>query len=288
MASISAVNMIRYCNKYLFPVSRPSSPQSSTILSSVRLLSSSKAHNTSYPLPWPHHAQGPLPTDRLLHRIAGLFLLRRVVRNWDESRFDTSSFLNGAKDAILLVGRLLFSNERNELEGILQPKLFKAVETSFSSLPQDSQGILEIESIQRLELTGVRSVFGTASPGDEHVVSWLGQKIITSKSKMESLSISYSNGRMTFKVAKELGEEATQARMEFLLAVSFLAKERYRLVDKDGSILDGAEGKVRSSHHQWIFGSTVDWNNDVYPFQWRIYDINNYLSNNVFNDECET
>ena len=257
------------------------------MLSSIRLLSSN-SQNNSYPLPWPHHTKGPLPTDRLLHKLVGLFLLRRVVRNWDGSKFDTSSFLNGAKDAILLVGRLLFSNERNKLEGILQPKLFKAVETSYSSLPEGSQGKLEIESIQRLQLTGVRSVFGIASPDDEHLVSWLGQKIITSKTKMESMFISYSNGRVTFRVAKELGEEATHARMEFLLAVSFLAKERYTLVDKDGDVLDGVEGKIRSSHHQWIFGSTVDWDNDIYPFQWRIYDINNYLSNNIINDKCET
>ena len=258
---------------------------SSLLLSSSLRPFTSVAYSNPYPLPWPHHTQEPRPTDRLLQRLVGYFLLSKIIRKWGYV-FDRREFLDGAKEAILSVTELLFSNERSKLDQLLQPKLFKAVNSSLSSLPPDSRGQLEIESISGLKLAKVMSVMGTAPPDDEHVVLWLGQKIVTPKSKMEEFrSPDSSKGlQITFKLGSEITLEAVNNRMEFFLTVSFLTKEKYMLLDKDEVVLEGTN-KTRSGYHQWIFSSTVDWDNEDYPFSWRIYDINNYLSNNVINSK---
>ena len=200
--------------------------------------------------------------------------------------FDRREFLDGAKEAILSVTELLFSNERSKLDQLLQPKLFKAVNSSLSSLPPDSRGQLEIESISGLKLAKVMLVTGTAPPDDEYVVLLLGQKIVTLKSKMEGFKPpDFSKGlQIASQLGSEMALEAFRNRVEFFLTVSFLTKEKYILLDKDEVALEGGN-KTRFGYHQWIFSSTVHWDNEDYPFSWRIYDINNYLSKKVINDK---
>ena len=231
---------------------------------------------SDYPLPWPHSSRPYSSSESFLNKLAGLHLLKRVVRNLTGTEFVPGEFLEGAKDAIHHIAKLLSSPDQHEkLKGLLHPDLYKPMISSLTSLPESSQMYIDIESIKNLKVTGVNSIVGSASPDDKHTISWLGQKIITSQSKLENLM--ETNGRFTIEAAKTIGKEATLAKMEFLLLVSFNTKEKFVVVDKNNETLQGSN-QFRDAYHLWKFGSEIYWDNE-YPLQWTIYDINQYLSN---------
>lgn len=232
-------------------------------------------HDNNYPLPWPHHTKMTFPSgDPLFHRLAGLFLLKRIIKA-SGYKFNTTEFLSGVKDAITSFSKLIFSDNWNVLKDIVHPDLYTPLSASLSSLSLKPH--LQLETIRNLSLIGVRSIVGVAPPDDRHVISYMGQTLITSQSKMESLM--YSNGKVTVHSAKEIGEQATAANMEFVMTVSFNTRERYYVTDTEGTVVGGAN-KIRSSTHQWTFGSVVNWDSE-YPLEWKIYNINNYLCNNT-------
>ena len=242
--------------------------------SSIQTVTPSTNELSDYPLPWPHSSRPYSSSESFLNRLAGLHLLKRVVRNLTGIEFVPGEFLEGAKDAIHHITKLLSLPDQHEkLKGLLHPDLYKPMISSLTSLPESSQIYVDIESIRHLKLIGVNSVVGSANPDDEHIISWLGQKIITSQSKLENLM--ETNGRFTIEAAREIGKEATLAKMEFLILVSFNTKEKFVVIDKNNETLQGSNQLV-DGYHLWKFGSEIYWDSE-YPLQWTIYDINQYL-----------
>ena len=234
-----------------------------------------------YPLPWPHLPKQFQNDDPAWNRLAGIHLIKKVVSNVTGVVFKTTDFLDGVKDAILHFAEAIKSSNNNELKETLHPDLYDVITASLNSIPLNSHTHLDIESIQNLRLTAANSIVGTADQGDEHTISWLGQKIITSQSKMETL-LSSERSKFTIEIAREIGKEAGLSRMEFILSVAFSTKEKYAILDEDGGVIEGSNQFIKS-HHLWKFGSHVYWD-DEYPLEWQIYDINNYLHNQSFDE----
>ena len=191
-------------------------------------------------------------------------------------QFSVSDFLLGARDSVYTLADVIAYQENHEqLHQLLQPVLCSAMENSLGNLPQNAHVHLDIESIRGLQLTGVNAVVGTADPGDEHVMAWLGHKVITSEAKLQKLA-----DQFTFDSAKEIGQKAMATRLEFLLGVTFNTKEKFAVLDEGGQLVEGSN-QFRDSFHFWRFSSLVEWGTDGYPFQWSIVDINNYVRLNV-------
>lgn len=228
-----------------------------------------------YPLPWPHNTAPIITKEPLWNKWAGLFLLRRVIKQRTGQPFAMSEFFFGVKEAILAFTNALKQTEqRSNLGSFLHPSLHSAVEESLAKLPEGAQIQLDVENIRNMQLTSANSIVGTAPPGDEHVIAWIGQKIISSKSKLGDV-MKPEEGNFTFEKARELGREAAYNRLEFQLTVSFVTRERFLVLDKVGHIVAGFR-EHQDSHHLWKFASVLDWDSD-YPFQWKVIDINNYV-----------
>ena len=215
-------------------------------------------------------------------KLVGLLLLRRLLRSCSHD-FNIPEFLLNSKDAIFaVVGALQATTDGlNNLSGMLENKLYKEVTKSVSSLNPTHQIDLELESINNMYLVGVSTITGKAESGDEHVINFLGQKIITSQSQMQILFDS-SDGKFRMENARALGTEAKKANMEFVITISFSTKEKYCLTNNLGQAVEGTHDQMRVAHHLWKFGSKVNWDaldKEEYPFQWVVYDINNYIEN---------
>lgn len=226
-----------------------------------------------YQLPWPDIPQ--TRSEPVLHRMAGLFLIKRLV-NQSGGKFMTHEFLEGAKSAVETIAEVLSRPEkRSLLDTILHPRLHEVINTSIHSLPPSTELRVEIDRIRDLRLAGINSIVGKVEdPSDRHVVAWMGQKIIASKSGLEI--IISSDGRFTSRLAREVGKEAALTRILFLLSVSFRTRERFLVTDVGtGRTVRGSDS-FRNAFHVWRFGSEVLWD-EGYPFQWRVYDINGYL-----------
>lgn len=194
-------------------------------------------------------------------------------------QFSVSDFLLGARDAVYTLADVMACQDNHEqLQELLQPALCSAMEESLGNLPQNAHIHLDIESIRGLQLTSVNAVVGSAEPGDEHVMAWLGHKVITSEAKMQQLVT--QDTKFTLDSAKEIGQMAVATRLEFLLGVTFNTKEKFAVLDEGGQLVEGSN-QFRDCFHFWRFSSLVEWETDDYPFQWSIVDINNYVRLNV-------
>ena len=230
----------------------------------------------AYPLPWPHYSAPIITKEPIWNKWAGLFLLRRVIKQRTGQPFVMSEFFVGVKEAILAFTTALNQMEqRSILGGFLHPSLHSAVEESLAKFPEGAQIQLDVKNIRNMQLTSANSIVGAAPPGDEHVIAWIGQKIISSKSKLGDV-MRPEEGDFTFEKARELGREAAYNRLEFQLTVSFVTRETFLVLDKLGHTVAGSR-EHEDSHHLWKFASVLDWDSD-YPFQWTVIDINNYLS----------
>lgn len=239
----------------------------------VRLIS--EGHK-GYPLPWPHYSAPIITKEPIWNKWAGLFLLRRVIKQRTSQPLVMSEFFVGVREALFaLTSALKQTEQRSNLRNFLHPSLFSAIEESLLKLPEGAQIKLDVENVRNMQLVAVNSVVGTAPPGDEHVIAWIGQKIISSKSKLDDIMKS-EDGKFTLEKARELGREAAYNRLEFQLTVSFVTRESFAVLDKVDQILVGSR-EPQNSHHVWKFASVLDWDSD-YPFQWTVMDINNFLS----------
>ena len=226
-------------------------------------------------MPWPHISKAIPVGDPPWRRLTGLHLLKRVLRWHGGHALSASDLLQGARDAVFhLVATLSCPAKHKQLETILHPDLHRALWKALETIPTSSSIHLDIESLRHLRLVAVNSVIGSASPGDRHIIYWLGQKIITSQKKMED--VVYGSGQVTAAVAREIGREAAMTKWKFEFTVSFTTKEKFAVLDeKDGRIAQGSN-QFRDAFHVWKFGSLINWRED-YPLQWTIYDINQYL-----------
>lgn len=245
-------------------------------VSAKRGLLSSHVSSSEYPLPWVHLPK-PLPMrEPLKHKLLGLFLLRRVA-NMHSCHFSRSDFLLGVKDAVYFLSEVIASRAKHDqLELLLQPELHREMADSLGALPENAHIHLDIESIRHLQLVSANAIIGAAEPQDEHVITWMGQKVIASRSKLGTLM--EEDSKLTLNRARQIGAEATYTRLEFQLGVSFNTVEKFAVIDEAGKVVQGSN-QFRECFHYWKFSSLVPWETDEYPFQWTIADMNDYLHN---------
>lgn len=232
--------------------------------------------DSNYKLPWAQHSAPFYEREQLINRIAGLFLLRRIASSHGYS-FSVSDFLQGVKEAVFSLAGILSTPERQDsLHAILHPRLYERITPSLASLQYGSRMHLDVESIRHLQLCCVNSVIGATEPGDEHTLSWLGQRVITSRTELRALD--EINAKITFQSGREIALEAASTHMEFQLGVSFKTKEKFAILNSTSEVVTGSN-QFRDCYHLWRFSSSVDWNGDIdYPFTWIIADINNHLN----------
>lgn len=230
----------------------------------------------TYPLPWPHLQKQFPSTTPPWNKVAGLHLLNRVIKSATGGEFKAKEFLEGVEDSTKCFVQSLKDRNLDVLKEILHPKLYHKVFHSLCQLPPTSQILTDVESIRHLKLTNVNSIVGTANSDDEHTISLFGQTIVTSQNQMEELLESQKGTSFDYELAKKIGKEATMSHMEFILTVTFTTKEKFAILDNDGKLIEGSN-KFINGNHIWKYGSTVLWDNDYYPFEWKLYDINDYL-----------
>ena len=229
---------------------------------------------STYPLPWPR-LQKVVPSEPPWNKAAGFHLLDRVLRRVTGAEFKTNDFLDGAEESIGSYIHLLKHRNTEVLQDIMDSKLYDNIFQSLSTIPSTSQILIDVESIRHIKLTGINSVIGLADPDDMHTISWLGQTVVTSQKKLEDVMDVQKNS-FSFQHAREIGKEATMMNMEFTMTVTFNTKEKYAILDDTGALIEGSN-KFINGHHIWKYGSSVVWDNYDYPFEWKLYDINNYL-----------
>ena len=226
-----------------------------------------------YPLPWPHHFRPIARRSPLLHRLAGQFLIYRGSKRWG-SGFSTTDFLLGVADAVKAFTKVLNEKDRyHDLKTMLSPSLYNSIKASLDNLPEGAVIDMDVSAIKGQTLCSVNAIFGDVNPDDEHSIEWLGQKVLTSKSRM--MQIIEGDSSFTFRNARVLGAEATLNRLEFILGVSFFTRTWFKIVGDTGQTLQGHDQYV-DEFHFWKFSSLVDRDKE-YPFEWIITDINNFL-----------
>ena len=227
-----------------------------------------------YTLPWPHYTEPLARRAPLLHRLAGQFLLHRGSKLLG-SEFSTTEFLLGVGDAVKGYASVLNERRYQDLETMFSPSLYKAIDSSLHRLPVETELIIDVTAIKGQTLCSVNTTIGDANPGDEHAIKWLGQTVLTSKSRM--MEIFEGESRFTYRDAHALGTEATLSRLKFVLGVSFLTRACFKVVDSTGQILQGHDQYIDEFHY-WKFTSLVDYDRE-YPFEWIVVDINNFMHN---------
>ena len=235
--------------------------------------------NRKYSIPWPHYSRPIARRAPLLHRLAGHFLLSRGSRLLG-SVFSTTEFLLGVSDAVKAYTDVLCEhcNGYHDLKAMLSPSLYKSVENSLSNLPGGAKLDMDVDAIKGQTLCSVNTIFGNANPDDEHSIEWLGQKVLTNKSRM--MEIFEGDSSFTLQNARALGAEATLNRLEFVLGVSFFTRTCFKVVDDTGQVLLGGKNQYVEEFHYWKFSSLIHYDKD-YPFEWIITDINNFIYNST-------
>lgn len=250
-------------------------PGGSRLVTSRRM---SASCSDDYPLPWPHFDK-PFPVgESPWSRLAGLFLLKRLLLNHGDHHFSLSELLQGVRDCVFHVAAVLSDPVRHvELREIVHPDLHRTLQSALQGLPSSARLQVDIESLQHLRLAAVNTIIGDAPQDDTHTISLLGQKIITSQKAMEE--VIENRDRFTAQTARNMGREAFLTKIVIQFMVSFSTTETYSIIEEDGRILMGSN-TPREACHIWKFGSAFDWGSS-YPLQWTIYDINQYLNKPV-------
>ena len=227
-----------------------------------------------YTLPWTQYTTPPDTREPFWNRLVGFTLLRMASKNTGQS-LSIAEFAAGVKQAInTLADTIAQPENHSELRQLLVPELCTAVEKSLEVLPAGYRLHLDVESVRSLRMDSVNSIVGASDPNDEHVISWLGQKVITSQEGLKQLDDG-KNVKFTLSTARDLGKQAARTRLEFHIGVSFATKEKFVLMDEGGRVIQGSN-QFKDGFHYWKFSSPVDYDAD-YPFQWKIQDINNFM-----------
>ena len=233
-------------------------------------------------LPWIQHTKDAFKKEPLRHRILGVFMFRRLLKYVGAPRLDWKDFSNGVMEAVTTVADCISKHDvENELQYYLGPSLLQQYKISFEQLNFENRKIeLSIENPKRLHISGARFIFGDADPGDEHVLSICGQKIILSKRDMEEFDEEYNPGVIDgFKFGKIFGEEAFKKKTRFQIDVKFELQERYSLWDKDDSEYF-SKYIVRTpikAYHRWKFESFIPPSTEKFVLDWCVVDIDDFL-----------
>ena len=206
--------------------------------------------------------------------MVGKFLIRRIMNNLGFD-FSVAEFLNGTRHAIHELAGMLATRERHEeISQVTSAELYQAIHSSLALLPSSCHIHLDVESVRNMEMVGFNTVAGQAASDDQHVVGGLGQKVVTSQSRMQHISENLSS--FTTHQAREIALQASMARLEFSLSVAFQTREKFAVLDTaSGAVVQGSNQFVSCSH-LWVLGSLVD-RDAEYPLRWTIMDINNFL-----------
>ena len=234
---------------------------------------------TTYPLPWPVRERAEkAESEPIWNKLVGKFLVRRIMKNLGFD-FSVGEFLDGTKYAVHELASMIASSERHEeIAHVTSADLYQAIHSSLCLLPPSCLIHLDVESVRNMEMVGFNTVAGKAESGDQHVISGLGQKVVTSQSRMQDISESLST--FTTHQARDIALEASMARLEFRLSVAFQTREKFAVLDSaSGVVIQGSNQFVPCSH-LWVFGSLVDRDAD-YPLKWTIIDINNFLRGHI-------
>lgn len=228
-----------------------------------------------YPLPWPIRERGEKSeSEPVWNRMVGKFLVRRIMKNLGFD-FSVAEFFNGTRHAMHELASMIATRERHEeISHVTSAELYQAIHSSLALLPDSCHIHLDVESVRNMEMVGFNTTAGQAESGDRHVISGLGQKVVTSQSRMQDISENLRT--FTTHQARDIALEASMARLEFCLSVSFQTREKFAVLDgASGAVIQGSNQFVSCSH-LWVLGSLVDRDAD-YPLRWTILDINNFL-----------
>ena len=242
---------------------------------SSETLNHCRLDGSSYRLPWSQHPAPFSDRESFINRTVGLYYLRKYSNSQGYS-FSLSEFLQSVKEAVFsLAGILSMPDKQDSLETVLHPRLCERVTSSLESLPSGSRMHLDVESIRHLQLCRVNTVAGDAAAGDEHVFSFLGQRVIASRSELQAV---YDiNDAFTFRSGRELVWEAIQTHLEFQVGVRFKTKEKFAILNSAGEVIAGSN-QFQDCYHMWRFYSDVASTGGEYPFSWTILDINDHLT----------
>lgn len=226
-------------------------------------------HQTSYPLPWPKSLKPVNPYSSVLDKLAGLFLLNRLVD------FSQSDFLLGVKDAVYTTVEVLSDKNRHqELENLMTEDLYLAVKESLNVLPLSATMHLDIESIRHIQLCTINGRVGEASADDVFALKIFGQDIVSSEANIQTYSETILKGSKEER--EKAGESVLTMKANFEVGVGFSTQEMYMVFGDSGKVLKGSN-QYQTCHHLWTFSSPVDLESDSYPLDWTISDINGYL-----------
>lgn len=246
--------------------------------------------------PWKQSKTDIFKTDPFIHRAVGFFLLRRMLSEVRIS-FDVKEFANGAKSAILaLIHSIQSTDKDRNLEGMLGSSLYRQMNVAFKNMRFDNEYLnLEVEKIENLKVSGARFLFGEADAGDEEIVSYLGQKVILSRSEVDGLADEASGLGASKKLisaftdGKRVGEEALFKSISFQIDIKFETLERLYLTfplseDNEGEhdIVEGSQDLMKC-YHKITMETPVQvyrmQSVSEYPLSWSIVDIDDHLGN---------
>jgi len=137
---------------------------------------------TNKDLPWIQTFSDVFTKDPLHHRLVGMFLLRRVLKQ-AKVPFNLKDFTLGVKEAVKVVSDCVQSKDQEKLQSLLGAALHRQYKSTFIELKSEKKDIyLAFKGIQ---IAGARFIFGHTEPGDEYILNAFGQKIVLSKNEMD-------------------------------------------------------------------------------------------------------
>eukprot|EP00794_Sanderia_malayensis_P013822 gene13822-15267_t len=238
--------------------------------------------------PWHQNAPGVTKDDPIHHKLLGLFLLKRVLKNYAREDFNINEFIEGVRGAIKLLADCISTEDKyHRLQGILGPDLHAKFLRAFTSMKLEHKRVfLEIDAFLNFKIGGVRLICGGADEGDEYEINLLGQKIITSQRDMFEVekrvgNTGYSN---LFQYGKQLGASAAEKQLRFQIDIKVTTNEIFYIEEKsDDSYweLTTGERDVTTAKHKLRFESYLqdyEETKDGYPLSWKIVNVD-------FNDD---
>ncbi|XP_065055511.1 uncharacterized protein LOC135684000 [Rhopilema esculentum] len=249
------------------------------------------ASNSFLTLPWLQNTHDETNDDPFHHKLVGMILLRRVLKNTSREEFKLNEFIHGVKHAIKALAFSIQSEDKDEtMIRMLGSNLQIKFRQAFDEMKKRKQRvILEVESLKDFRISGVRAIFGGADPGDQYVISCFGQKIIASKRDMFELEkrADLAGYSTLFDYGKKLGFSAAEKEIRFQIDVKFATSERYYIEEKRESgwhiVFGGID--IVSAAHRLRFESILEDGSetiDRYPLSWKIINIDYNETDDVY------
>jgi len=232
--------------------------------------------------PWRRNVVDNVKDDPALHKLLGLMLLKRVLKSYSREKFDFFDFIEGVKTAIQALAHSIGSQDKEgHMVKMLGSDLHNRFRKAFDEMKRLNQkAVLEVESSGSFKVTGVRAVCGSADPGDEYYINFLGQQIITSKHDMFELEkrADYAGISSIIEHGKKLGLSAAEKQLKFQLDVKFSSNERFFIQEKQNGVCEVVFGSkdIVSAKHNVRLETLLENRTDAdehYPFSWKIIDI---------------